>query len=199
MNFSLLVRTASLALAFPLAAAAQETAAPAAPQTATPSGVGATLSNTKIAVIDIDFIATESAAGKALFDDLKKENDRIAAERARRDQEIRDMQTKMGSDILSVDARANLQREIESKQRDAQRWIEDQQRAFQEKQQAGEQKFQEQLAPVVEEVARENGIGLIFRTTPGLTFVLDESLDISPLVVQKLNSMAAAPPGSNEN
>ena len=38
-------------------------------------------------------------------------------------------------------------------------------------------------------VAKENGIGLIFRATPGLTFVLDPTLDISPLVVQKLDAL----------
>jgi hypothetical protein len=40
-------------------------------------------------------------------------------------------------------------------------------------------------------VATENQIGLIIRATPGLTFVLDPALDISLLVVQKLD---AAPP-----
>jgi hypothetical protein len=43
-------------------------------------------------------------------------------------------------------------------------------------------------------VAQENGIGLIFRATPGLTFVLDPALDISPLVVKKLDAAGAAPP-----
>ena len=190
MNFSLFVRMVSFALLFSLAATVQSSAVPLTPQTTTSSGVGATLSSTKIAVIDIDRIATESAAGKELFDGLKIENDRISQERARREQEIVDMQGKLGSDILSAAARSNLQREIDQKQRDAQRWIEDEQRLFEEKQQAGEQKFQQELGPVVEEVALANGIGLILRATPGLTFVLDPSLDISSLVVEKLNGCA---------
>jgi hypothetical protein len=41
-------------------------------------------------------------------------------------------------------------------------------------------------------VATENGIGLILRATPGLTFVLDQALDISPLVVKKLDSTPPA-------
>jgi Skp family chaperone for outer membrane proteins len=70
------------------------------------------------------------------------------------------------------------------------------QREFQEKQQLGEQEFQEQLAPIVEQVAKDNGIGLILRATPGLTFVLDPNLDITPLVIQALNT---GQPGGQSN
>jgi Skp family chaperone for outer membrane proteins len=158
--------------------------------------VGAEVSGTKIAVIDIDRIAAESNSGKALFERLKQENDKIAAERAKRQQDIQDMQTKMTSDVLSVEAREQLRRDIERAQTDAQRWLEDAQRDFQEKQQRGEEEFQNELAPIVEQVANDNGIGLIFRATPGLTFVLDPNLDITPLVIQALNEK---PPGGQSN
>lgn len=155
----------------------------------------------KIAVIDIDRVAQESKPGKELFDKLRVENDQLAAERQQREQEIRDMQTKAASEVLSQDAQARLQREIERKRTDAQRWLEDAQRDFQEKQQKEEAAFQARLGPVVEAVAREAGIGLILRATPGLTFVLDPSLDLTPLVIQRLNSEpagddAASPTGA---
>ena len=157
---------------------------------------GAPLASTKIAVIDIERIAAESVAGKQLFDSLKAENDKIMEERAKREQEIRDMQTKVNSEILSQDAKLRLQRDIERKRTEATRWLEDVQRDFEAKRQEGEAQFQERLGPIVEAVAKENNIGLIFRATPGLTFVLDPQLDISPLVVQKLDA-AAAPTGEN--
>jgi Skp family chaperone for outer membrane proteins len=162
-------------------------AASAFGQTA-PAGAGTT---TKIAVIDIERIAAESAAGKALFASLKAENDKIQEEVAKREQEIRDMQTKLNSEILSQDAKVRLQRDIERKRTDAQRWLQDQQAEFEAKRQDGESKFQASLEPIVRAVATENGIGLIIRATPGLTFVLDQALDISPLVVKKLD---ATPP-----
>jgi Skp family chaperone for outer membrane proteins len=160
----------------------------AAPGTTTPTGSTTT---TKIAVIDIERIAAESAAGKALFASLKAENDKIQEEVAKREQEIRDMSTKLNSEILSQDAKVRLQRDIERKRTDAQRWLQDQQQDFEAKRQEGEAKFQESLEPIVRAVATENQIGLIIRATPGLTFVLDPALDISQLVVQKLDS---APP-----
>jgi Skp family chaperone for outer membrane proteins len=146
----------------------------------------------KIAVIDIDRVAQESNPGKVLFEKLKVENDKLTSERQAREQEIREMQTKAASDVLSADAQARLAREIDRKQRDAQRWLEDAQRDFQEKQQTEEAAFQAKLGPIVEAVARESGIGLILRATPGLTFVLDPSLDLTPLVIQRLNSSEGA-------
>lgn len=161
-------------------------------QTAGTTVTGPSGESTKIAVIDIERIAAESKEGKALFEALRAENDKLQEESTRRQQEIRDMQAKLNSEILSQDARVRLQRDVERKQTEAQRWLEDAQQEFEAKRQDGEQEFQTKLGPIVEAVALENGIGLIFRATPGLTFVLDPALDISPLVVQKLDETAPA-------
>ena len=188
MNLSRVASIATLAVVFVamahVSALAQEAAGAAIEG---PSGA------TKIAIIDIDRIAAESVAGRALFDSLRGENEKIATETQRLQQEIVDLQTKLNSEILSQDAKVRLQRDIERKRTDAQRWVEDAQADFEAKRQDGEAKFQEKVAPVVEQVAQENGIGLIFRATPGLTFVLDPTLDISPLIVKKLDEMMAAP------
>jgi Skp family chaperone for outer membrane proteins len=160
---------------------------------------GAT-TETKIAVIDIDRVAQESVAGKALFQRLTEENNKVAAERAKKEQELRDLQAKLNSEILSADAKEKLRREGERKQTDLQRWLEDAQREFQEKQQVGEDEFQKKLSPIVEAVAKELGIGLILRATPGLTFVLDRKLDITGAVVAKLDEIekpAATEPPRN--
>ena len=130
MNFLSMVRAAAMIAALPVLVAAQDTSQ-TAPAT---TGTGIT---TKIAIIDIDRIAAESNAGKVLFEQLKAENDKIAAERAQKEQEIRDMQAKLTSEILSADAKERLSREIERSRTDAQRWLEDQQIDFQQKQQEG--------------------------------------------------------------
>ncbi len=179
MKFTAFVLATVFAVALPVVGVGQE------------SSPGASL-QIKIAVINIDRIAAESNAGKLLFEKLKEENDKLAAERARREQEIREMSSKLTSEVLSADAQARLQREIERKRTDAQRWLEDAQREFQEKQQEEEASFQAKLGPVVEAVAREQGIGLILRDTPGITFVLDARLDLTPAVVQRLNESDAA-------
>jgi Skp family chaperone for outer membrane proteins len=168
----------------------------AAASTAFGQTAGVTTGTTKIAVIDIERIAAESTAGRALFSSLKAENDKIQGEVAKREQEIRDMTSKLNSEILSQDAKVRLQRDIERKRTDAQRWLQDTQAEFEAKRQEGEAKFQESLEPIVRAVATENQIGLIIRATPGLTFVLDPALDISLLVVKKLDAAPAPPSGA---
>ena len=179
MKLSAFVLAVAFAVVLPVVGAGQE------------SGPGANV-QIKIAVINIDRIAAESAAGKVLFEKLSAENDKLAAERARREMEIREMSSKLTSEVLSADAQARLQREIERKRTDAQRWLEDAQADFQERQQQEEAAFQAKLGPVVEAVAREQGIGLILRDTPGITFVLDARLDLTPAVVARLNESEAA-------
>ena len=190
MNLLRVASIAALALipGFTSAQASAETQAGAAVQG--PSG------QAKIAVIDIEFIAQESNEGKALFEQLRIENDKMNEQGQQLQQEIADMQTKLNSEILSQDAKMRLQRDIERKRTDAQRWAEDAQAEFEAKRQDGEAKFQEKLAPIVEQVAKENGIGLIFRATPGLTIVYDPTLDISNLVVEKLNAATSTGEGA---
>ena len=78
------------------------------------------------------------------------------------------MTSKLNSEILSQDAKVRLQRDIERKRTDAQRWLQDMQAEFESKRQEGEAKFQESLEPIVRAVATENQIGLIIRATPRL-------------------------------
>ncbi len=136
MNLISLTRAAVIIAALPALVVAQNNSP--AQETAPASTPGASVT-TKIAVIDIDRIAAESESGKALLQSLKEENDRVAAERTRREQEIRDLQTKMTSEVLSAKAREDLGRDAERKRTDAQRWLEDAQRDFQDKQQKGEE------------------------------------------------------------
>ena len=88
---------------------------------------------TRVAVIDIDRIAQESARGQAMFTELQSMQEEILRGRQSRDQEIRDLTNRAQSQLLSAEARADLTRDIERKNTDLQRWLEDQQRSFNDK------------------------------------------------------------------
>jgi Skp family chaperone for outer membrane proteins len=187
------VRTAVLIAALPALVAAQS-AAPSQTDSQPIAGAG-----TKIGIIDIDRIAAQSDAGKALIERLRTETDRITAERLRREQELADLQAQMTSGPVSSADRERLNREIERKRTEAQRWLEDANREFQETQQVADAEFQNRLRPIVGEVARQNGFGLIFRTNPTLTMVLNPDLDITPRVIEAFNQAVASQPGGGEN
>ena len=145
---------------------------------------------TRVAVIDIDRVAQESSRGQAMFTELQALQEEILRGRTQREQELRDLNNRAQSQLLSAEARAGLARDIERKNTDLQRWLEDQQREFNEKQTTGFTALEADLGPVVEEVARERNIQLILRVTPGLTFVMDPALDISAEVITRFNAMS---------
>jgi outer membrane protein len=182
-----------LIVGLPAVVAAQTAPAQSATQpVAEVSGAGM-----KVGVVDIDRIAADSEPGKALVERLKEENDKLAAERAQKEQEINDMQAKMGSDVVSADAQAEMAREIERKRIEMQRWLEDAQREFQQRQLEAETQFQNSLRPVVAEVASQNGFGLIFRANPALTMVLNQDMDITSRVIERFNQTQGAQPGED--
>ncbi len=143
---------------------------------------------TRIAVIDIDRIAQESAKGQELIATLQSLQEQVGRERQTREQEIADLNARAQSQLLSAEARADMARDLERKQTDLQRWLEDQQRDFNERQTQGFAQLEAELGPVVERVALEQQIQLIFRVTPGLTFIMDPALDISDEVIEKFNA-----------
>lgn len=172
-----------------LLAAPSVLAAQTAAQTAEP---------TRVAVIDIDRVAQESARGQAMFAELQTLQEEILRGRQTREQELRDLNNRAQSQLLSAEARADLTRDIERKNTDLQRWLEDQQREFNEKQTTGFGALEADLGPVVEEVAREQNIQLILRVTPGLTFIMDPALDISAEVIERFNALGGGGEGEDE-
>jgi len=166
---------------------------------AAPSVLAAqTAEPTRVAVIDIDRVAQESARGQTMFAELQTLQEEILRGRQTREQELRDLNNRAQSQLLSAEARADLQRDIERKTTDLQRWLEDQQREFNEKQTSGFGALEADLGPVVEEVAREQNIQLILRVTPGLTFIMDPALDISAEVIERFNALGGGGEGEDE-
>ncbi len=155
-----------------------------------PEARGQDFAATRVAVIDIDRVAQESTRGQAMFAELQALQEQILQGRQTREQEIRDLTNRAGSQLLSAEARADLTRDIERRQTDLQRWLEDQQREFNEQQATGFQALEADLGPVVEEVARERNIQMILRVTPGLTFIMDPALDISAEVITRFNAQS---------
>jgi outer membrane protein len=160
--------------------------------------VAQTAEPTRVAVIDIDRVAQESARGQTMFAELQTLQEEILRGRQTREQELRDLNNRAQSQLLSAEARADLQRDIERKTTDLQRWLEDQQREFNEKQTSGFGALEADLGPVVEEVARERNIQLILRVTPGLTFIMDPALDISAEVIERFNALSGGGEGEDE-
>ena len=152
----------------------------------------------KIGVIDPELIVQQSARGKQAIERLNKERDQRLAEGNRMRQEITDLQKRMNDGRLSLgqDKLKQLNDEIEEKTIGLQRYGENAQREMQKLEQELMDPIEQQILRVINQVGAEQGYTLIFKKfQSGLVFA-DESVDLSPAVIQRFDTAPAAAPAA---
>ncbi len=169
--------------AAPPAAAAPQ--APPAPQPKFQEGL-------KYAYINVQRIAAESTDGKAATDRVKALNDQKVKELNDKNRQMQAAQQKLdqGGSVLSDAARAQLQAEIERLQRDIQRFTEDAQQDVQALQQQLQEDFQRKLNPVIDRVAREKQVHMVFSAADSGLVWADPGLDLTSDVIRAFDTSA---------
>jgi len=171
-------------------AAPQPQAAPPAVQRPFPTG-------TKYAFVNIQRIAAESAAGKTLAGKVQALNQQKVNELNEKNKALQATQQKLdaGASVLSATAVAQLQKDIERQQIDIQRFTEDAQQDVTNLQTQLQDEFQVRLSPIIQEVATERGLHMLFSVVDSGLVWADPSLDISVEVIQRFDA-ARAPAAS---
>lgn len=166
----------------PTPPAQAQAAAPAAPEPKFPDGV-------RYAYVDIQEVAASSASGQAA-------STRIEALRAKKAGELNDKnklveanQAKLRSAVMSAEAQAQVQREIDKLQVEIQRMTQDAQAELQELQNQLTLEFQRQLGPVIQAVAQDKGIHLLF-SQPDLVWA-DPGLDLTNEIIRRFDAATA--------
>jgi outer membrane protein len=152
----------------------------------------------KIGVIDPERIVAESGRGKQAQERLIGERDKRLAEGNRMRQEIADLQKRMNDGRLSLgqDKLKQLNDEIEEKTIALQRYGENAQREMQKLEQEIMDPIEGQILQVINQVAAEQGFTVIFKKfQSGLVYV-DESVDLSPVVIQRFDAASGGAPAA---
>jgi len=172
----------TLALAAPAAVTAQQ-AAPAA----APSGP------MKIAVIDTEKILLSSQAGKKALADLKKLQEQRENELRTRAQELKDLQTKISEGRLSLaqDKLADLSKQYEEKEIALRRMQDDATRELNKKRDEMLGQIDDRVMPVINQAGKEMGYTLIFRKFESGLIYADEAIDITNVIIQRLDAANA--------
>jgi outer membrane protein len=171
----------------------------AAPATSTPIVTGN--GTTKIGTINIEQAVIGSNEGQRDFDALKKKLEPKQNELKAQNDELEALQKQFQtqSDKLNDDARANLQKQIESKKKVFDRAVQDAQEDYQNQSKEVFQKILQKMAPVIVKHAQEAGFSMIVDTSnpwpqsPILWY--GEGADITKTVVDIYNTQSgvAAP------
>lgn len=155
----------------------------------------------KYAYLRIDRIAAESVEGRAANDRVKALNDQKVRELNERNKALQSAQQKLdqGGTVLNDNARAQLQTEIERQTRDIQRFTEDAQQDVQALQQQLQEDFQRKLNPIVDRVAREKQVHMVFSAADSGLVWADPTMDLTTDVIRAFDvakPVAAAPPAA---
>jgi outer membrane protein len=171
---------ALLALALPVAARAQQVA-PAA-------------GTIKIAIIDTEKILLSSATGKKALADLKKLQEQKEGEVRAKAAELKDLQTKITEGRLSLaqDKLAELGKQYEEKEIALRRFQDDATRELNKRRDEVLGQIDQQVMPVINKAGKELGYTLIFRKFESGLIYADEAVDITNVIIQRLDGGAAA-------
>jgi outer membrane protein len=200
------VLIAAAALSLVLAAApvhaqtpAGQTPQPQQPQQPAPQPPRPFPEGSKIAFINIQRIANDSAEGKASTAKVKALNDKKVAELAEKQKALQAAQQKLQKEasVLSESAAAQLQKDIERQEKEIQRFTQDAQTEVQELQQELQIEFQRKLMPVIQQVATEKSLHMIFSQADAGIIWADLGLDITADVIKRFDSGGSAKPGAS--
>lgn len=118
---------------------------------------------TRVAIINIQDAITRTQEGQKLIQDLQKEYEPKSKEIEAVNQEINDLRAQLnrGANTMSDDARIELQRQIQQKERDAQRMVEDARGEFNQAQQQIFNDVGGKLMAVIDKFSKDKGYAIV--------------------------------------
>ena len=147
----------------------------------------------KIAVIDTERVLLASETGKKALADLKKLQEQKEGEIRAKQQEIKDLQTKVSDGRLSLaqDKLAEMDKQLEDKVIALRRFQDDATRDLNKRKDDVLGQIDGRVMPVINQIGKEMGYTLIFRKFESGLIYADEAIDITPMIIQRLDGGAS--------
>jgi outer membrane protein len=149
----------------------------------------------RVAVIDVQKVLSQSAAGKAAFEKLKKmQEDRVAKAKTM-DDDLRKLDGEINSKKLSLaeDKLIEMQKQLSDRKIAMQRYAQDADREIAEARDKELMALEGRIKPVIDSIGKEMGLAAIFnKYESGLIYAAD-AIDITDAVVKRFNENAGTP------
>ena len=150
-------------------------------------------SATTVAVIDVQRLVLESVKGQAALEKLRNLTEQKQAEADALQQGIQDLQERVqaGRVSLAAERLAELEKELEDKLIEYQRFESDAERQMQEEQAAAFAEIEKEMMPIITQAGEELQYTLVFnKFSSGLLFAKEE-VDITDLILERYNAATA--------
>jgi outer membrane protein len=173
--------------------------APASPATTTTTAATAPAGTSKVGIIDIQQAIIATNEGGRDFEALAKKFEPKRTELQAQNTDIENLKKQLQTqgDKMNDEARANLVKSIETKQKSLQRSAEDAQNEFQQQQNEVAQRILQKMAPVIDKYAKENGFSLLLDSSnpwpQGPLLWATAGVDVTKPVVDAYNAQSGVP------
>jgi outer membrane protein len=150
----------------------------------------------KVGFIDLQVIASNSVEGKAATARLEEYRKKANAQISEKQKEAQAIQTKLqqGGNVLNEQARSQAEKDLQRLQRELQALQEDANSELQDMTQKLQVQFQERLNPVIEQVANEKGLHVVFSVRDSGIIWGYSGIDISAEVIKRFDASAKTTP-----
>ncbi len=147
----------------------------------------------KIAFFQPEVVFQNSADGKAALARVQALVQKKQTENAEKAKALQANQQKLqtSGSVMNDAARAQLEKEIERQQKDAERFQQDAQAEINELQQEVQNEFVKKLQPLLEQIATEKGLHLLFNARDSGISWAAAGLDLTQELIKKLDAAKA--------
>jgi outer membrane protein len=164
------------------------TPAPAVTSPPAPFPVGA-----KVAFFNPQAVFQNSTEGKAAVTRVNALIQKKQTENADKAKQLQANQQKLqtSGSVMNEAARAQLEKEIDRQTKDAERFQQDAQAEINELQQEVQNDFVKKLSPIIDQLANEKGLQIVFNAVESGIAWASPGLDLTPDVIKKLDATKA--------
>lgn len=149
--------------------------------------------NIRIGVVNSLVVLERSTEGKRIVAQLEEKNKVNQQRIARLDDEIRQLETKLNTQRLTLtdEALMNLSSDIERKRTDRKRYAEDSFREFQELRNRLFAKLQAEVKPIIDQLGKEMGLEIVFDLNNSGTIYFDSKIELTEEVIKRYDASKA--------
>jgi outer membrane protein len=154
---------------------------------------GERLGTNRVAVIDVQRLVLESAKGQAALEKLRGLADQKRAEADALQQEVQDLQAqvKVGRGSLSDARLAELEKQLEDKVIEFERFEDDAEREMKEEQAEAFDEIENEIMPIINRAATELEYTLVFNKFSSGLLYAEADVDITDLILERYNTVTA--------
>jgi Skp family chaperone for outer membrane proteins len=144
----------------------------------------------KVGVVNSMDVLAKSQEGKKVTAQIEAKNKTLQEDLARLDEKIRELETKLNTQslTLSQEAANNLMSDLDKRRTERTRFVEDSRREMSDLQARLFQKLQNELRPIIEQIGKEQNLDLIFDVGNSGIIYFSPAVDLTAEVIKKYDA-----------